>query len=191
MNYLNKMTVKELREIATRMECKIPGMPLSKARKADLIMVIEAVMEYDHLVALEMDILFDSPNAVQKDGVWYNRGWNCCSERPAKVVVFDEGTKWAVCKSCASMYTGEVQDIPGTVEPETYTIEIEGRDSVVITDPSSVAILKNHEKAVRRFNPTMKRRKNGQVILTDKQRRRVQKHTYKLAKKLGLYEVAA
>lgn len=55
MDYLNKMTVKELREIAARMECKIPSIPLSKARKADLIMVIEAVLEYDHTVALDMN----------------------------------------------------------------------------------------------------------------------------------------
>jgi hypothetical protein len=46
----------------------------------------------------------------------FGAGWDCCKARPAKVVVFDNGARWAVCKSCASAYTGEVQDLPEIVD---------------------------------------------------------------------------
>lgn len=55
----------------------------------------------------------------------------------------------------------------------------------IFTDPDSVAILKAHDKAIRRFNPTMARDKSGSVILTAAQRRRVQKANLKLGRKLG------
>lgn len=126
---LSKMTVKELKETAQRMNVPFHARIL----KADLVAAIKTQIELDHTRALE-----------------------------------DEAFR-------------------NETEPDTYTIEIEGREPVVITDRVSVTILKNHEKCVRRFNPTMKRDKNGMVILTPKQRRRVQKHTHKLAKKEGLY----
>ena len=51
--------------------------------------------------------------------IQFGQGWNCCKEKPAKVVVFDNGARWAVCASCASMYTGEVQDLPAEIDTET------------------------------------------------------------------------
>ena len=41
--------------------------------------------------------------------------------KPAKVVVFDNGARWAVCQHCASMYIGEIQDLPKT-ESATVTV---------------------------------------------------------------------
>lgn len=121
MNYLNKMTVKELREIAGRMDVYLQ----SKVKKDTIVFLIEARIENLHAEALEM-------NKVN----------------------------------------------------ETYTIPGTG---VVITDPASVVILKAHEKAVRRFNPSFKRDKSGKVILTPKQRRRVHKNDRKVGKKIGLF----
>lgn len=69
--------------------------------------------------------------AVETPAIQYGAGWNCCKERPAKVVVFDNGARWAVCKSCASAYTGEVQDLPelinatGTAACERIYIVVE------------------------------------------------------------------
>jgi hypothetical protein len=42
----------------------------------------------------------------------YGTGWNCCAAKPAKVIVFDNGARWAVCAGCASRYPGEVQELP-------------------------------------------------------------------------------
>jgi hypothetical protein len=44
--------------------------------------------------------------------IQFGTGWNCCAENPAKVVVWDSGARWAVCKSCASRFIGEVQELP-------------------------------------------------------------------------------
>lgn len=44
--------------------------------------------------------------------VQYGAGWNCCKGNEAYVVVFDGGSRWAVCARCANQYTGEVQDLP-------------------------------------------------------------------------------
>jgi hypothetical protein len=49
--------------------------------------------------------------------IQFGTGWNCCAARPAKVIVFSNGARWAVCKSCASMYTGEVQELPSELIP--------------------------------------------------------------------------
>lgn len=46
-------------------------------------------------------------------GVLVGRGWNCCAAKPARVVVFDGGEKWAACRGCASQYPGEVQGLIG------------------------------------------------------------------------------
>ncbi len=45
-------------------------------------------------------------------------------------------------------------------------------------------MLRVHDKAVRRFNPTMRRDKAGMVVLTPRQRRRVHKHDRKASKSL-------
>lgn len=59
MSYLNKMTVKELREIAKQMGLKIPGVAISRATKDLLVTGIEALVEIDHMNALAENELFD------------------------------------------------------------------------------------------------------------------------------------
>lgn len=118
MNYLSKMTVKELREVAERMGVYLQ----SKVKKDTIIFLIESRIENLHTEALEMN---------------------------------------------------------------TTTFIIPGTD-MEITDPASIKVLEGHFKAVRRFNPTLKKDKSGMVILTPKQRRRVQKHDRKMAKKVEL-----
>jgi regulator of protease activity HflC (stomatin/prohibitin superfamily) len=54
---------------------------------------------------------------------------------------------------------------------QTYTVP--GTDVVIRGKEADLMI--RHEARVRRYNPTMKRRKDNKVILTPKQRRRVQK----------------
>ena len=55
--------------------------------------------------------------------VQFGTGWNCCKERPAFAIVFDNGARWAVCPSCASMYTGEVQDLNGNPVTQIRTYQ--------------------------------------------------------------------
>ncbi len=43
-------------------------------------------------------------------------------------------------------------------------------------------MMRIHDKAVRRFNPSMRRDKSGKIVLTPAQRRRVHKHDRKASK---------
>lgn len=106
--YLATMTVKTLREVAARMEIK----GQSRTLKADLIKIIDDRIALGHLAAMpEVDTT-----------IQFGKGWDCCAARPARVVVFDNGARWAVCKSCASVYTGEVQELPGAAEESVETL---------------------------------------------------------------------
>jgi hypothetical protein len=64
-------------------------------------------------------------NDVTDTAIKYGEGWNCCKDRPAAVIVFDNGARWAVCKGCASAYTGEVQELPKElIDATKYVDEI-------------------------------------------------------------------
>jgi hypothetical protein len=65
----------------------------------------------------------------------------------------------------------------------TYTVP--GTDFVLTGIPALVMI--RHEKNVRRYNPTMKRDRNGMVILSAKQKRRCAKKLRKYGKEVGMY----
>ncbi|HEY6020767.1 MAG TPA: SAP domain-containing protein [Candidatus Paceibacterota bacterium] len=52
----------------------------------------------------------------------------------------------------------------------------------------TATFLIEHDKRIKRFNPTMARDKKGYVRLTPKQRRRVHKKDKAFFKSLGLYE---
>jgi hypothetical protein len=41
----------------------------------------------------------------------FGRGWNCCIGVESKVIVFDNGHRWAVCNYCANQYTGPVYSL--------------------------------------------------------------------------------
>jgi len=82
--------------------------------------------------------------------IQFGKGWNCCRENPSKVVVFDSGARWAVCGHCASMYRGEVQELPEDVKESNgmtdngvfrYTSTgstKENRDMYAVGDPNRV-----------------------------------------------------
>lgn len=41
--------------------------------------------------------------------IQFETGWNCCSrDRVTHVIVFDCGTRWAVCTCCSNQYRGPV-----------------------------------------------------------------------------------
>lgn len=71
-------------------------------------------------------------------------------------------------------------------QEETYTIEIEGTQPVILRGAAAV-VMNAHEKAIKRWNPTMARDEWGMVKLTPKQRKRLRKGTHKRAKRAGLY----
>lgn len=148
---LNKMTVKELREIGKRMDLKSP---LYKMKKDEIIKLLSAMIDEWHAEALLID-----------------------AQTPDETLVKAENT----IKAMAPEYAEEIHKAE---QIETFTIP---NTNTVITDPACVAVLKAHFKAVKRFNPTLKRDKDGKVILTPKQRRRVHKTDRRIAKRLGLY----
>lgn len=122
VEYLNTLTVKQLREIGKRMDICI----LSSMRKAELVQVISDMIDFDHGTALEMN-------------------------------------------ESLTTFT-----LPGT--------------DIVLTGKSAM-VMRHHMASVKRFNPTLKRDKDGLVILSAKQRRRVQKNTRRYAKGIGFYAI--
>ena len=54
----------------------------------------------------------DVERLAETTEIQYGKLWDCCAAKPAKVAVFSNGARHAVCKGCASMYTGEIQDLP-------------------------------------------------------------------------------
>lgn len=124
--YLSKTTVKELREIAKRMDLKIPGVALSRATKDLLVTGIDALVEVD---------------------------WNAAE---------DEAPSHDTYKAPHFEYAG-----------------------VVWTGPTAT-LLRKHDEMLRRYNPSLRRNKEGQIILTAKQRRRIHKKDRRNMKRLGL-----
>lgn len=72
-------------------------------------------------------------------------------------------------------------------------LEMNAEESITVAGVTftgiKAVILKEHFRNVERYNPELTRDKNGMVRLTAKQRRRVQKKTRSLARKLGFLEV--
>ena len=123
VEYLSKMTVKELIEVGKRMQLVSP---LSRMRKAELVKLISGMIEEYHSDALKMN-------------------------------------------ESLTTFT-----LPGT--------------DIVLTGKSA-RVMRHHMASVKRFNPTLKRDKDGLVILSAKQRRRVQKNTRRYAKGIGFYAI--
>jgi len=72
----------------------------------------------------------------------------------------------------------------GERNPEaTYTVP--GTD-VTLTGSAAMVMIR-HERNVRRYNPTMKRNRDGAVILSRKQIRRCSKKLRKYAKEIGFF----
>lgn len=196
MNYLSKMTVKELREVAERMGVYLQ----SKVKKDTIIFLIESRIENLHTEALDMNNTYtcqlcgekvqildqpehmiaehttlhtDNPIVIDTEEFPMDHGqFTVWYDRHGGIDSFDVNNAMA-------------SDHAEALEMNTTTFIIPGTD-VEITDPASIMVLEGHFKAVRRFNPTLKKDKSGMVILTPKQRRRVQKHDRKMAKKVEL-----
>jgi hypothetical protein len=70
------------------------------------------------------------------------------------------------------MVHGEALEMNEAFKPEiTYTIP----DTDITLTGQSAVFLINHDRRVRRYNPSFRRAKNGTVVLTAKQRRRIAK----------------
>lgn len=174
MNYLTKMTVPQLKELAEKLNVWFT----SRSRKQDLIDDITTVIYIAWCQASDMNAEIDEQRAMDeaeaeriasgvqftKDGVIYGSGWNCCQQNPSKVIVFDNGVKWAVCKSCASSYTGEVEDIPVVkVQAEPMTMN----------------------RRIQIYAAQM----GGLRKITDRQGRRIAKKANRINKKAGNFEL--
>lgn len=125
---LNAYTVKELREIATRMGLSIP----SRARKAEVINAIVVKIAFLEYEAIEQNESITEAYEIhaEKAGLTLpeflkckkghaKRGeikigdfWDCCAAKPTKVVIWDDGSKQAVCTACSRAYRGGVTDLP-------------------------------------------------------------------------------
>lgn len=127
MDYLNKMTVKELIEVGKRMQLVSP---LSRMRKAELVKLISGMIEEYHSDALKM-------NESYKSEATY-------------VMLMSDGTE----------------------------MKFNGL---------SALMMQFHNRAVRRFNPSMNRDKKGFVKLTPKQRRRIHKKDRAYGHKIGFF----
>jgi hypothetical protein len=193
VEYLSSLTVKALREIASRMEIK----GRSGLGKVELVGAIGTVVNMEHDDALVQDIEFDelasAPKGVEINGVTFGSGWNCCKENPAKVMTFDDGGKWAVCESCSHTVSPKrISELPaedikaykGEPEPTFPILDENGIEIMTLTGDSA-RVMEYHIKNVKRFNPGMVRDRDGMVILTAKQRRRVQKKDRSFARKIG------
>lgn len=205
-NYLRAMTVKDLRTIASRLDIKgRSGMDkntlLGHIGEAVETAHDQAILEnFDRIeladeVYTVADVEGESNDSepveypegtVIKNGVVFFSGWQCCKARPAKVMTFDDGGKWAVCLSCAS--TVSPRRISDFSEHGLFVVAEPIKGTVpVIFDGATAELLIAHDKRVKRFNPNMRRDKAGMVCLTPKQRRRVQKNMRQHAKAVGFF----
>lgn len=191
--YLLSLHMNDVREIARRID------PDFKARtKVALVGMIDAQVGVDWDAAEVENIEFDeaamAPKGVVINGVTFGSGWNCCKENPAKVMTFDDGGKWAVCISCSHTVSPKrISDLPAedirTYKGETettYTLRDDNGMELATFTGEPALILERHGRAVKRFNPTMSRDRDGKVILTPKQRKRIHKKDRSFARKIGL-----
>lgn len=202
IEYLNKMTVKDLTEIAKRMNLSYSGL-----RKADLVSKLTEYINGWHVFALAMNrslhvdvkTVIDTvefPMDHQQFTDWYNKhgglesfdGFQAIENDHTEALLIDAQTPHETLvkaeNTIKAMAPEYAEEIHKAEQIETFTIP--GTD-IIITDPTVVGVLKTHFNAVKRFNPTLKRDKSGMVILTPAQRRRIHKHDNRLAKKLGVF----
>jgi hypothetical protein len=125
---LNKLTVKELREVGKRMELVSP---LYKMKKDELVKLISGMIEEYHSEALRMD---EEMFSLKEDEFMF------------------AGVLWS----------GKI-----------------------------AKMLRFNDTAIKRYNPTAKRGKDGVVILTAKQKRRINKKARHFGKTIGFWEVSA
>lgn len=78
--------------------------------------------------------------------------WDCCPGNEVAVIVFDDGTKHAVCQSCANSFSGTIEAIPTGEHRECMTCGVvhihPGTESAGIGDPTIDAFLTMVESAI-------------------------------------------
>lgn len=161
-SYLSKMTVKDLREISQRMNLTIP----SRILKADLVALLIERIDGWHVIALDMNRSLHVDVPIVIDTV----------EVPMDHAQF---TAWTVRRG-GYLFDGKEAMLADHEEALQMDAKITSRRVYV-------AMIKGHQNFVKRFNPSMRRDRDGMVVLTAKQRRRVHKNDRKLAKRLGMY----
>lgn len=67
----------------------------------------------------------------------------------------------------------------------TYTLRDDNGTEIITVTGDSALIMIAHEKNVKRYNPGMVKDRNGKVILTAKQRKRITKKMHSYARKIG------
>lgn len=112
--YLNTFTVKVLRPIARSM-----GVASSITRKAEIIDAMVIIIDMDHEIAVKVmddDMAVLHAEALHTNShhsdIVVNKGWNCCQDKPDAVIVFDNGSRWVVCKRELNSWYGKVQSLP-------------------------------------------------------------------------------
>ena len=174
VEYLNTMTVKTLTEIAKRMNLKVP----SRAKKSEIVAFLDSEIVLAHAEAHHLNtpramLHTDSPLVSDTEECPMNhRQFTTWYNRHGGIESFD------VNKALAS-------DHSEALEMNETTFTLPGTD-IVLTGKSAM-VMRHHMASVKRFNPSVKRDKDGVVILSAKQRRRVQKNTHKYAKAIGFY----
>lgn len=166
MDHLKSMTVATLKAIASQMSVPFN----SRMKKADLIEVISAQIEKDHIRAIEDDELINVGHvatdtmrqAISQTTAWFKRhGLDELETTGDDIRAAIERDRVEALDMNAAMTTDE----------KTYTVP----GTTVVYRGEQATLLINHENRVKRYNPTLARRKDGKVILTAKQRRRVGK----------------
>lgn len=69
----------------------------------------------------------------------------------------------------------------------TYTVRDENGAEIITLTGDSALVMEYHIKNVKRYNPGMVRDREGNVKLTPKQRKRVQKKVHSYARAIGFY----
>lgn len=72
-----------------------------------------------------------------------------------------------------------------SLREDEYMLPIGNGESILL-DGYAGKMMNYHMKGVRRFNPSERRDKNGAIVLTPRQRRRIHKNDRTYAKKIGL-----
>lgn len=169
MNYLNKMTVKELVEIAKRMNLSYSGL-----KKAELVAKLTEYINGWHVIAGDMN----RELKVQEQAVSY---WAYKARKDASTPEAIETAHEEALNMDAQMSVDQIDSY------ESPHFEYAG---VVWSGPTAT-LLRKHDEMLRRYNPSMRRDKKDQIVLTPKQRRRIHKKDRRNMKRLGLWENAA
>lgn len=188
MNYLTKYTVTQLKEIADRMGIAYT----SRSRKHDIVTSIQTMIHGDWSEAIVIDdeiLQADEDKYIAEReakviftyrGINFNTGWNCCRKSPAMVMTFDDGARWAVCKSCSNKSGNKISELPvGAVE--AHAKDAATRDAEGFKVPAA------KQRQTLRIRAYMAQVGSIRAI-TPKQMKRITKKANQILKRNGMFE---